>query len=446
MIWPHRGGMVLIQSTRSCAQSVRILHDAPTHPTPAGDRPDGVVADNPQTAARPDALIGQRPPPRPRRAGRSWTLALAAAILLAAAAAGMRYGWRYTVEQYAVAKGAFSVELSGPGTLDAIAKATISARVQGRLTDIFVDRNDHAARGAIIARISSDDLKSQLAVAAASHEAAKRAVSQARADRARSEATLVNAEAAFSRQATLIKQGWTTQASYDSALAALRQSEADLARAAAAIDASEAQERAAAATVQVNQAQLEEAIIRAPFAGTVVSRDRNLGDFVTPGASIVQLVDPATIVLTARFDESAIAAVQPGQTVTLKFTSQPERPLAGRVLRLGRQVDTETREFTVDIVPDRLPANWAIGQRGTAAITIAQDSGVVSVPSRFVVRRGGQPGVWVLADGRARWRQLVLGRFGGDRVEVRDGLGDGDRVLAPSGAFEWMAVRTLEVR
>jgi HlyD family secretion protein len=388
-----------------------------------------------------DSLVGRRPPPQPRRAGRVMTLAFAGLVAVIVTALGFRYGWPRPADQFAVSRAPLRTEISGPGTLDATSKATISARVQGRITQIDVDRNDTVAPGALIARIASDDLARQLDAANAAHDAAVRAVLGADADKVRNEATLANAQAALLRKSALLTQGWATQSEYDAALAAQRQSAADLAHANAAIAGAQAQERSAAATVQMNRAQLEEAVVRAPFAGIVTSRDRNLGDFVTPGASIVQLVDPLTVVLTARFDESAIASVHPEQPVTLKFTAEPDRAITGRVLRLSRNVDTETREFTVDVTPDALPANWAIGQRGAAIITVATHD-VLAVPSRDIVRRYGHAGVWLAVDGRARWRPVQLGHAGWDRVEVSAGIAAGDVVLAPQGVFPWMRVRS----
>lgn len=416
----------------------------PRHGILPADRRTGHAADEATSSAPTDTLVGRRPPPQPRRKRRSVGLALAVIVLLAGAVLGVRYGRPHPAAQFVISNGPLNVELNGPGTLDAIRKATISSRVQGRLTDLPVDRNDSVAQGALIAKIASEDLAQQLAAAVASHQAAAHAINQARADKTRSEAALANAESAHARKSALLPHGWITRADYDASFTARRQAQADLARAAAAVEAAEAQRTSAAATVQVFEAQLQEAIVRAPFAGIVVSRDRNPGDIVTPGAPIVQLVDPSTIVLTARFDESATAITHPGQAAHLRFSSQPDRPIGGRILRLSRQVDTETREFTVDIVPDELPTNWAIGQRGAATIVVSTRQQVLSVPDHAIVRRNGKPGLWLVVDGRARWRTIELGQTGGRFVEVLGGLPIGGTVLAPDGVFEWMRVRKTD--
>ncbi|WP_421995324.1 efflux RND transporter periplasmic adaptor subunit [Reyranella sp.] len=372
------------------------------------------------------------------------TLSLALVAAAVGIAAGDRYGRPRTVAQFPVTSGPLDIETRGPGTLDALGKATISARTQGRLSDVLVDRGDYVAPGTLIATIAADDLASQLDAATASHQAAAHVVTQAIAERERSDAALSNARSTHARKSALLRQGWANRADYDAALAAQRQAEAEFARAGAAVDAAIAQEKAAAATVRVAEAQIEETIVRAPFFGIVVSRDRNPGDLMTPGAPIVQIVDPSTLVLTARFDESVMATVRPGQASHVRFSAQPDRPIAGRILRLGRQVDVETREFTVDITLEERPLNWAIGQRGTATVVTGVHRQALSVPEQAIVRRDGKPGLWVARGGRARWRPVELGESGGRHVEIRAGISNGDTVLAPDGAFEGMRVRGTE--
>lgn len=421
------------------------IRETPTRPSPATaselltPHQDG----GPAALSTTDTLVGGRPPSRQRRSKLHLALSLMLVAATAAIIAGDRYGRSRIVAQFTVASGPLDIEISGPGTLDATRKATISTPVQGRLTDVVVDRGDAVAPGVLIAKIAAEDLAGQLAAATASRQAAAHTVSQARADKERAEAALSNARGTHARKSALLRQGWTNRADYDAALTAQRQAEAEVERASAAIDAAIAQEQSATAAVQVIDAQIQETIVRAPFAGIIVSRERNPGDLATPGASIVQIVDPSTLVLTARFDESVMAAIHPGQASRVMFSAQPERLVTGRILRLGRQVDMETREFTVDIALDDCPVNWAIGQRGTATV-VTDTRRVLSVPEQAIVRHDGRPGLWLARGGRARWRPVELGEAGGRHVEVRDGISSGDIVLAPDGVFEGMRIRGAE--
>lgn len=386
-------------------------------------------------------LARQRPQSRPRNTSK--TVLRAGLTLLAAAAlfVGFRYLMPHDVPMVTLTPGPFTVDLSGPGTLSAINSSSVSSRIQGLLVTVAVDRNDRVTSGQVIAEIASDDLESQLTSAEASRDAADRAVEAAQADHDRAAAGLTHATTTLERQKALLPQGNTAQSTYDSALSDFKAAESDLRRAAATVEQSRAQAASASATAAFNRSKLQDAIIRAPFDGMVIARDHNPGDVVTPGSQIVQIADPATIVLTVRFDESAIASVRKKQGAVMTFTSQPDRPISGQVLRLSREVDPETREFTVDITLDELPDNWAIGQRGSARITIDSRAAALSVPSSAISRKDGVAGLWVVAGGRAFWRPVTLGRIGGARVEVTGGAQSGDIVLtAPQGAYAGMKV------
>ncbi|MBO0906074.1 efflux RND transporter periplasmic adaptor subunit [Jiella sonneratiae] len=391
-------------------------------------------------------LVGGRPASRPRRLGRAASVAVAGVCVAAAFVLGLRYLVPHPAKGEVVHPGTLVVDRRGPGTLDAIDKSTVGATIQGRIAGIGVDRGDKVAKGDVVAELEAGDLKNQLAVSKAAAAAASAAVEKARVDRQRRRATLDNARQTHARQASLRQTGSTTQANLDAARASLHEAEADLAAAGAAIDQAEAQQQSAEATVAVDEARLAQTVIRAPMDGIVISRDRNVGDIVTPGSSIMQIVDPSTIILTARFDESVISSVEAGQEADVSFASEGDRVIAGKVLRIGREVDTETREFTADVVPTELPPNWAIGQRGTATITVAVKTDVIAVATEDIVRRDGAAGLWVVEEGRASWRPVTLGQIGGGRVEIEHGLFDGDVVLAPGRVFDWMRVREAEIR
>ncbi len=130
-----------------------------------------------------------------------------------------------------------------------------------------------------------------------------------------------------------------------------------------------------------------------------------------------------------------------GQTARLVFSGPQGGEIEGVVRRLGREVDTETREFVVDIAPRTLPRNWAMGQRGTAILGLGRRDDVLTVPVGAVVRRGADAGVYVLRDGRAFWRAVRTGGLGDTEVEVHSGLAAGDVILTrPEGAYPGMRV------
>ncbi|APO70739.1 RND family efflux transporter protein (plasmid) [Rhizobium gallicum] len=407
--------------------------DARARPERTARKEDaGKNASVPDSAASSDVkTMAARPPSRP---GRRFRRVGALAITLAAICAvwlGNRYLISHTVEQFSMKPVDLTVELSGPGTLDAMRTSLISSRLQGVIATMRVDRNDRVSQGDVIAEIVTDDLKSELGASMASVDAARKAVDLAKADRQRAEAALANARLSFDRQETLLEKNAASKESYDNAVSTLRQAEADLNRSLAAIEQAKAQEQAAAATAAVQRVKLDDGTIRAPFDGVVVSRDHYVGDTITPGSEIVRLVDPASIVLSARFDESSIYRLSPGQKAIIRFNGAgKDSSIEAAVLRIDKQVDTETREFSVDLRPETLPPNWALGQRAMTTIAVDTRKGVLAVPNDAIERRQGKPGVWIIDSGRAYWIAVTLGDAGGPFVEVVQGLEPGDVILS----------------
>lgn len=379
------------------------------------------------------------PLPRPQRRHRLRLAALAMAVLVLGFV-GLRYFYPYAVDGEVLRPGMLDVELQGPGTLSALTEASIASRIQARIEALAVDRNDVVVKGDTLVRLAFDDLRGELDAAEASAHAAERAVSVAQAQSDGAAATLEKARATHERQVTLLARGVASEAGLEDALAARRQAEADLARASRAVEQAEAERTAAEARIAIARAQLDDSVLRAPISGVVVSRLRHVGEVVTPGSEVLHLVDPTSLVLTARLDESVISAVLPGQAAQITF-ARAATSISGHVFRLGREVDAETREFEIDITLDALPANWALGQRAMARIMVETRGPLLAVPTYFLAWRDGRPGIWVANRGRARWQEVALGESGLDRVEIRRGLAAGQKILKPGNLYPFMRVR-----
>ncbi|MFC6492262.1 efflux RND transporter periplasmic adaptor subunit [Ancylobacter dichloromethanicus] len=341
-----------------------------------------------------------------------------------------------------VRPGKLIIEIKGPGTLDALSQAALGSRLQARIETLAVDRNDVVSKGDVLGRLAFDELAGGLAAAEASAHASERAVDTAGAERDHALASLDKARATHERQVALVAKGVASQAGLDDAAAIFRQAQADLVRARRAIEQAEAEREAARARIAVARAQLDDSVLRAPIDGIVISRTHHPGEVVAPGSEPLRIADPTSLVLNARLDESAIASVQAGQLAHIRFSGF-ETPINGHVLRLGREVDEETREFELDIALDRLPPNWALGQRGTVRIEVEERPDVLTVPQTPGTPRRRTRGL-ARAERAGRWQAVTLGSAGGARVEVRGGLEGGDIVLAPEGLHPFMRLRVAD--
>jgi HlyD family secretion protein len=338
-----------------------------------------------------------------------------------------------------------ALEIAGPALLDARNKVTITARIQGYLKTIKVDRNDTVKTGEVLAELESADLANQLAAAEADAKAAESAIAEARSDQQRASALAERARQDYNRKAALRDKQIITEADWSATEATFHQTQADLARSGTTIAKATAQSASAEANVNLLKVRLSYATIKSPLDGIVVSRDRNVGDLLSPGTSLLQLVDPDTIILSARLDESAMGAIGPGQVATVHFASMPTEDFQGIVLRVIRLVDQETREFTVDITMDQLPNHWALGQRANVIIQAPSTTPTIAIPQNLITRRNGRVGVWKLNGSSAEWTVIDLGYPSGDAVQVVSGLNPGDVVLQPEGTYWLMPVKLSEI-
>jgi HlyD family secretion protein len=336
------------------------------------------------------------------------------------------------VAAHVMARGPVVGEVMGTGTLEARLSTTVGARIQERLALVLADQGDQVKAGQILARLDDAEARQQVAVADAALGAARQTAERVGADLARSEAVLALARLDHQRTTGLVATRATSQADVDKTAAGLRIAEADLARAHAAIAETQGQVLMAEKTLLYRKEQLAFTEIRAPYDGLVIRRDRNPGDVLVPGASLMQIVSLDELWVRAWVDETATPALATGQTARIRFRSEPGRDYAGTVARLGREADRETREFLVDVRVAELPANWTIGQRAEVFIETGRQADALTLPQGFLVWTAGRPGAFVFQDGRAQWRDLTLGLRGAQDIAVEKGLSAGDRVLRPA--------------
>lgn len=336
---------------------------------------------------------------------------------------------RVAVIAHSVQKDALAVEVMGTGTLEARVRTTVSARIQERLVEVLVDQGDSVEAGQLLARLDDAESKQQAAIADASLATAKQTLERVRADLARSEAVLAQAKLDHGRKTALADTRAVAQSDADKAAESLRIAEADLNRSQAAIAEAEAQVVVAEKSLLFRQELLAFTEIHSPYDGLVIRRDRDPGDVLVPGASLMQIISLDELWVSAWVDETAMASLAVEQPARILFRSEPDRSYPGRVSRLGREMDRETREFLVDVRVAELPANWTIGQRAEVYITTGRIEDAVLLPDTFLGWREGRPGVFVSDSGAARWREVSLGARGGARVAVTEGLRAGEQVL-----------------
>jgi len=333
------------------------------------------------------------------------------------------------VAVFHAARGDVASEVVGAGTLEPRTRTTVSAKIAGRLLEVLAEQNDQVKEGQVLARLDSSEITQQIGIAQASLEAAQSTVERIKADELKAKAVYQQAKRDNQRIAGLAASQMASQSDVEKTQEKVFTAEADLTKASASITEAMRQAATAQKTLQYHQALLLDTEIISPFDGLVIRRDKEAGDVVVPGASVLQLISTHEMWISAWVDESAMAELSVGQPVRIIFRSEPGAPYTGKVVRIGREVDRETREFLVDVHIVTLPKNWAVGQRAEAYIETSRKSDVLNIPNRMVIWQNGKPGVYVGLGDKAVWRNIELGIQGIEQVEVVKGLSPNDAVI-----------------
>src|SRR5437899_10001868 len=250
------------------------------------------------------------------------------------------------VEVATVAKpeaGGPQTALNASGYITPRRRATIAAKITGRVTGVFFDEGTRVAQGQLLATLDDADVKRSLDSAKADRDAAQGAIADY-------EVQLRNAQILLHRADQLQKAGVQTQEALDNASTAADSLKAKIALAKQQVAASEAR-------IAVAQQAVDNCTIRAPFGGIVVSKDAQVGEMVSPNSAgggctctgIATIVDMHSNEFEVDVNESYIARVEPGQDVKAVLDAYPDREIPSKVRTVIPTADRQKATVKVRI-------------------------------------------------------------------------------------------------
>jgi RND family efflux transporter MFP subunit len=236
-------------------------------------------------------------------------------------------------------------------------EVNITSRIAGRIVQLDLLEGDTVARGQVVCRIEEVDIKNQLA--------------KARGDLQNAEATLRNAQITGARTDRLYAEKVVSAKERDDAHATL--------------DSDRGAVAAAKANVQYYADQLNDTVIRAPISGTVVSKNLEIGEWVTPGTPILTVDDLSTIWARVDVQETDLGAIHVGSPAQVTLPTHPPLEFTGQVMAIGQEgqfaTQTDVRRGRQDIrtfyVKVRvLQPSGQVKPGMTAEVTFARDNGI----------------------------------------------------------------------
>ncbi len=331
--------------------------------------------------------------------------------------------------------------LNASGYVTARRQATVSSKITAKVTEVLVEEGMHVQEGQLLARLDDTNVKTSLRLAEAQRVSATNALAETRV-------RIREADQELQRQAGLIKNKIATQADYDHAEAALLALKARL-------EAQQAEVEVAEKQVAYWQQQLDDTIIRAPFAGIVTSKNAQPGEMISPISAgggftrtgICTIVDMESLEIEIDVNESYINRVRPGQAVEATLDAYSDWKIPCKVIAIIPTADRQKSTVKVRVGIDKLDPRILPEMSVKVAFREVGGSGPVAgrtviVPKAAVQQQDGRSVVHVVQSGRAERRAVTVSSTRSDEVVVSAGVAAGERVIVdwPKGLSDGAAV------
>jgi RND family efflux transporter MFP subunit len=305
--------------------------------------------------------------------------------------------------------------LTASGYVVARRKAAVASKGTGTLVFLGVEEGDKVKKGQVIARLDDSDVAATL--------------QRARENLRLAEADLNDAKKSLERQRVLLQRELIAQAEYDAA-------EARYKRVVASIDA-------AKFAVKEADVAVDNTRIVAPFDGTVLKKNADVGEIVAPlagavssRAAVVTIADMSSLEVEADVSEANITRVSPDQNCEVTLDAYPHQRYPGVVTKIVPTADRAKATVLVKIkfksyderVLPEMGAKITFLPAGTSDSEMSRNP-VLAVPAAAVASRNNRQVVFQVKDDRAVEIPVVLGQRLGNLVEIKQGLKEGDKVI-----------------
>ncbi|QAR32013.1 efflux RND transporter periplasmic adaptor subunit [Geovibrio thiophilus] len=282
-----------------------------------------------------------------------------------------------------------------PGTVEAWESATVSVDLAGTVIKTYAEEGEKLTKGSSVISLDTSTYK-------------------AAADNSR--ATLALAEKEYARAKLLYESDAVSKQTYDQALAALEQADADL---------------------RYSEAQLGKAVLKSPITGWLDRRYIDTGEYVAPGDPVAVIVNTDRMRLIVDVPEKDVRFLKEGTEVEL-FEAQVNKDGAeykGKVLHVAKQAEAATKTYRVKLEITGGKEKLRPGMIIRARFLRREFADVFVIPVFSVVDKQEGKVVFVEKDGRAVQIPVAVSAVVGENAVIENGLNAGDRLIIKGQQF-----------
>ena len=340
-------------------------------------------------------MTGSLTPPEGRRIHTVWCLPLL--LPLAACSGGEEArgqpapnGPRPTLVAVAPATRADLVRtVTVTGPVEPMRTIGVTSQTTGTLLHVHVQEGDRVRAGQVLAELDGRETRAQLE---------------------RAEALLGSARTAWERAEQLHGSGIVTDAERDAARTTFEVARADVA---------------------LWRTRVSFTRIAAPAAGTVITKLVEAGSSVSTNQRLFDLADDSLLVVRVQVSELDVVHLRPGLAIVVSLDAYPEAAIDGRIRRIFPSADPATRLVPVEVALGRGGAGVVVrpGFLARVSLPVERRANALTVPAAAAATASGTTAVFVVDADTLVQRPVTFGLASGGRLEVLDGLAEGDRVV-----------------
>ena len=368
-----------------------------------------------------------------RRPGKLIAMSLSVLLMVLLIAAG---GYVYMHQPPSVQVATANAPDTGPaallnasGYVTPQRRATVAAKITGRVTGVFFTEGMHVQKGFVLATLDDSDSQKALASTKADRSATQASILDLQVQ-------LKNAQITLKRAQQLHAEGIQTQEALDNATMAANSLQAK-------IDYAQQQVLAADARIQEAQQAVDNTVISAPFEGIIVSKDAQVGEMVSPISAgggftrtgIATVVDMASNEIEVDVNENYIARVKPAQEVTAILDAYPDWKIPSHVRTIIPTADRQKATVQVRIAFDKLDPR-ILPDMGVKVTFLAEEAKRPSgAPAGLMVAQSalrddnGQKIVFLVKGDHVERHAVKVGITNGTQAQILAGLSSGDTVV-----------------
>ncbi len=349
-------------------------------------------------------------------------------------------------------------EISYVGVLTAFHKVNVSSEIGGIIEKLLFEKGDRVKEGDLLAEVGTSSVGLQVREAEAAVEVVRsrlktmekgsrpQEIQIAEAGVEEAEAALLEAEKTFKRIEQLHGINAVSGSEFDAAekQAAMAKARMESAKQRMTlalqgpriedIHTARANLRQAEAGLALKNDIFKKSMIHAPCSGIIAFREVEKGEIVPPGTIITRIIDLQRIKIKVSLGEKDIYALRKTQRFDFTVDAIPGETFSCKLLFLSPTADPVTRSFPAEFAVDDPDSRMADGMTVRFELPAVAHGRKIKIPSAWLAEEGGKTGVYLVDDGKAVFREVNLGAYYDNRVEILSGLKEDERVIInPSG-------------